>query len=275
MSVIDKAIAEVRRKIPRQVLEVAFLGDIGRANRYGQGIEWYIRNRVIDNWVRPDCDLLGAYEDNIPLLNAEITNDKRYRMTARISKEATGGRSIVQALYMNYMYNVPGALTNNGWQMNSFNMTQSGNSPMMNTAGRILRSATPAPLVGSAQVQLVAENTILITDYIGDIRQCAITCRLSHDPEMNNIQPGAVKAFTKLVVFAAKAWIYNETVIDMDENYLYNGMELGRIRETIDGYADAAELYDDYFKEEWQAVSFQNDHTRQANYIRMLVSGKA
>lgn len=275
MSVIDRAIADVRRKIPRQVLEVAFLGEIGRANRHGQGIEWYIRNRVIDNWVRPDCDLLGAYEDNIPLANAEVSHDSQYRLTARVSKEATGGRSIVAALALNYIYNVPGGMVNNGWQGNSFNMQNKGNSPVLNVGSRILRSASPAPITGSASVQLVAENTVLITDYIGDVRQCSITCRLSHDPEMTVIQPGAVKPFNQLVLLATKAFIYNETVVDMDEAYLYNGMELSRIREIIDSYADAAELYETFYEEQWRGVNFSNDANRNGNYLRTLVAGKA
>ena len=275
MSVIDRAIADVRRKIPRQVLEIAFLGDIGRANRHGQNIEWYIRNRVIDNWVRPDCDLLGAYEDNIPLANAEVASDSQYRVTARISKEATGGRSIVSALALNYIYNVPGGMVNNGWQGNSFNMMNKGNSPVLNTASRILRSASPAPITGSASVQLVAENTVLITDFIGDVRSCSLTCRLSHDPEMTVIQPGAVKPFNQLVLLATKAYIYNETVIDMDEAYLYNGMELSRVREIIDSYSDSAELYETFYEEQWRGVNFHNDSNRHGNYLRTLVAGKA
>lgn len=275
MSVIDQAIAYIKRGIPRQVLEVAFLGDIGRANRHGQSIDWYIRNKVIDNWVRPDCDLLGSYEDNIPLATAEVSYDDKYRFTARIPKEATGGRSIVAVLALNYIYNVPGGMVNNGWQGNSFNMSASGNSPLMNVASRILRSASPAPITGSASVQLVAENVVLITDYIGDVRQCSITCRLSHDMEMNNISNGAVPHFRKLCMLACKAWIYAETTVDMDQGYLYNGMEITRIKEIIDGFSDSLELYDTYFDEQWSGVSFMDDANRSGNWYRTMIAGKS
>jgi hypothetical protein len=72
-------------------------------------------------------------------------------------------------------------MVNNGWQNNSMNMNTSGNSPVMNVASRILRSASPAPIQSTAAVQMIGENTILITDYIGSV--CSLTCRLSHDRE--------------------------------------------------------------------------------------------
>lgn len=275
MSVIDQVIANIRRKIPQEVLEVSFLGDIGRANRHGQSVDWHIRNKIIDNWVRPDCDLLGAYEDNISLATAEISYDTQYRITARIPKEATGGRSIISPLALNYIYNVPGGMLNNGWQGNSFNMTNTGNSPLLNTASRILRSAAPAPITGTSSVQLVAENVVLITDYIGDVRQSSLTCRLSHDPEMSNIVPGAVKNFRQLCILACKAWIYTNCVVQLDQGYLYNGMELSRIKDIIEGYADAAELYDTFFEEVWEATSFLSDENRTGNWLRNLISGKS
>jgi len=274
MSVIDKAISDVMRVIPRQILQVAFLGDIGIKSKLGQDIKWHIRNKIIDNWVRPDCDLIGAYQDNIPLAGCEATTDDMYRITVRIPKSLTGGRSIIQALALNYIYNVPGGMVNNGWQNNSMNMNTSGNSPVMNTAARILRSASPAPIQSTAAVQMIGENVVLITDYIGSIAQCSLTCRLSHDREMTNVTPGGVKQFCKLVILATKAWIYNETVIDLDMGYLYKGMEVGRVREIIDSYADSAELYSE-FLEEYRGVGFMMDPNRHSTWLRVLVSGKS
>jgi hypothetical protein len=90
---------------------------------------------------------------------------------------------------------------------------------------------------------------------------------------MTNITPGGVKQFCKLVILATKAWIYNETVIDLDMGYLYKGMEVGRVREIIDSYADSAELYSE-FLEEYRGVGFMMDPNRSGAGCA-LISGKA
>jgi hypothetical protein len=275
MSNVTTIIQKIKRVIPKQVLEVAFLDGVGRNGRNPTNLDWKIRNAIIDGWVRVDLDLMGAEEVNIPLQHAEVTYDNQYRITARIPKEVTAGRSIVQALALNYIYNTPAGMVNNGFNNNSFNMSNCGNSPLLNSASKILRAASPAPILSSASVQLMGENVILITDYMGSVTQCSVTCRVSHDPELNNINPKAVDQFAQLCVYAAKAWIYTNTIINIDMAELYGGADLGRIKDVIDGYADAHDNYETYKEEVIHAVNFMNDDQRNGNYLRMLISGQA
>lgn len=275
MSVITKLIADVKAEIPRAVLEVAFLGEIGRENRFANNIDYQIRQKVIDARVWVDLNLQGAEEVNISLQDATTEADGQYRTLVRIPKKATGGRVITQVLAFNYTYNGVTGLTNNGYNNNSYNMSNEGNSPQMNSAAKILRAASPAPILGSAATRIVGENVILVTDYMGSVKQGNMTVRLSHDPELNTFKPTSIPQLSQLVLYAVKAYIYTNTIISLDMGHMYGASEVGRIREIIDGYADCNELYRTYYKEEMIAVNFMNDDTRHGNFLRTLIGGQA
>ncbi|WBF04811.1 hypothetical protein [Erwinia phage vB_Ea277G] len=275
MSVITKLIADVKAEIPRQVLEIAFLGDMGRENRFASNLDFQIRQKVIDARVWVDLSLQGAEEVNIPLARCEVEQDDQYKTIIRIPKELTGGRIITQVLAFNYTINGVTGMTNNGYNNNSFNMSNEGNSPQMNSAAKILRSASPAPILGSAATRIVGENVILLNDYMGSVKQGNMTVRVGHDPELNTFKPTSIKQLSKFVVYAVKAYIYTNSVITLDMGHLYGGSEIGRIRDIIDGYADCNELYNTYYDEEMIAVNFMNDDTRHGNFLRTLIGGAA
>lgn len=275
--VLQKVISDIRFNIPKEVLEIAFLGDLGIERRRPGSLDWEIRNKIIDAKVRPDCNLLGALEMNIPLANAEIIYDKSglYRNVARIPKSLTQGRSIVQALYFNYYY-YQGAIGQvGGYMANNYSSNTCGNSPLMTQAGRILSSAANSDATGTAAVRLIGENTVVVNDYIGSLTQGSLVCLVSHDSEMNSISPRSVPQFSKLCQYATKAFIYNTLKVKLNGGYLSGGTELGEIQNFVDSYADAADLYEEYFREEWTAVQFANDDTRNSWYLRNLIGGGA
>ncbi|UQT02891.1 hypothetical protein TOTORO_00280 [Serratia phage vB_SmaS-Totoro] len=275
MSILHKVIKDIRFEIPTDVLEIAFLGRRGRERLSPGSLDWEVRNKVIDAKVRPDCDLLGALEINIPLRQAEIINDPSgdYRTVVRIPKFLTQGRTIVEALYFNYTYNLGAQTMIGGTLNNDYSMNNCGNSQLMNYASKILTSAAPGGLTGSAAVTLIGENTIMITDYMGSVKQGSITCRVSHDADMNTLPPRAVPQFVQLCVYATKAWIYNNVKVKLNQGYLEGGSEMPVIQEFVDGYSDAAELYKEYFREEWTAVQMMSDNAAHGNYLRNLIGG--
>lgn len=275
MSVLHKVISDIRFAIPTEILEIAFLGTRGRERMQPGSLDWEIRNKVIDAKVRPDCNLLGAMELNIPLRQAEVITDPTgdYRTVVRIPKMLTQGRTIVEALYFNYTYNLGAQTMIGGTLNNDYSMNNCGNSQLMNYASKILTSAAPGGLTGSAAVRLIGENTILITDYMGSVKQGSITCRLSHDNEMTLLPPRAVPQFVQLCLYATKAWIYNNAKVKLNGGYLNGGTEMTVVMDFIDSYADSLELYNEYFREEFQAVNFMVDESSHNDYLRNLIGG--
>lgn len=273
--VIQKVISDIRFEIPIEVLEVAFLGDTGKERLRPGSLDWEIRNKVIDAKVRPDCNLLGALEMNIPLASAEVIYDRSgmYRNVVRIPKKLTQGRTITEALYFNYYYYNGAAGQYGGYMANNYSNNTCGNSPLMNAAGRILGSAADDSLTGTASVRLIGENTVVINDYMGSVTQGSLVCRVSHDSEMNSIPPMAIPQFSQLCVYATKAWIYKTLMVKLNGGYLSGGTELGEIQNFVETYSDAAELYKEYFREEITAALFTTDDSRNSYYLRNLIGG--
>lgn len=275
--VLQKVISDIRFNIPKEVLEIAFLGDLGLERRKPGALDWEIRNKIIDAKVRPDCNLLGALEMNIPLANAEIIYDATglYRNTVRVPKSLTQGRSIVSVSYFNYYYYTGAIGQVGGYMANNYSSNTCGNSPMMAQASRILQSAANSDSTGTAAVRLIGENTVVVNDYIGSLLQGSLVCLVSHDSEMNSISPKSVPQFSILCQLACKAYIYNTLKVKLNGAYLAGGAELGEIQNFVDSYSDAAEQYEEYFREEMSAVLFANDDSRHSWYLRNLIGGGA
>jgi hypothetical protein len=66
--------------------------------------------------------------------------------------------------------------------------------------------------------------------------------------------------------------VYNELVIETDMARLVGGMELGRFREILDGYADAEQNYKDY-REKWGKIVQMSDQMSKERYLRMIIGG--
>lgn len=277
MSVINKLIADIKRDIPKPVLEVAFLKRKGRNTIHAGGLDWEIRNKVIDGWLAQDLNFLGAETINVPLKDSsiEFLESADYRTVIRVPKKLTKGRWIAQVLSFNYYYNAISADTNNGWSASSYNISGQGNSPLMNISTQVMRAASPAPIASSSNVETIGENVVVISDYMGRIQTGSLTVRLGQDSELSNWDNAAVFMLGRWAIMAAKAWVWANTVVDLDSGYLYGGAELSRISSIIDGYSDANENYMDYREEVIEAVNFMMDGARYQTHLRGGIAGMA
>lgn len=276
MSVIDKLIFEIKQEIPKQVLEIAFLKRMGRNHKYAGDLDWEIRNKVIDARIHKDLGIMGSETINVPLSHAEIQflENQDYRTVVRIPKSLTKGRAIAEVVAFNYWFNTVAADLNNGWQTSSYNIQTCGNSPLMGAAQQIMRAASPAPINGTANVELIGENVVVINDYMGKLEQGSMTVRLGQDAELSSWDSVAVFQLAQFTIEACKAWIYANTIIDLDSGYLYGGAELGRVQSIIEGYSDANKNYMD-MRVDMQMVNHTQDRPRHQSWLRGLIAGQA
>lgn len=277
MSVIDKIVSEIKAAIPIPVLEVAFLKYKGRNHKHASGLDWEIRNKVIDARIRQDLSILGSETINVPLANAQVQflENQDYRTVLRIPKTLTKGRAISQVIAFNYWYNTVAADLNNGWQTAAYGGRGCGSSPMMTAAQQIVRAASPAPINSSGNVELIGENVIQINDYMGKVSQGSMTVRIGQDSELSNWNNAAIFQLCQWAVMGAKAWIWSNTIIDLDNGYLYGGAELGRIQQIIDGYSDANDNYTDHRENVIMAVNAMNDANRHQSFLRTIIAGQS
>lgn len=271
---ISKAIDDVKRRIPREVLNVVFQqpGSIlGQSlpgwNRPPVSIDEALLNQVIRPRVLVDCNIIGGTEAMIPLVGLPARRDDQYDYICYydIPRKLTQGRSIVSAINITYADATKLAAYGGSGTVNNSAMMYSGQA-MIDAYGTI-------PVVSTAYVQLVGENVIMVKDSTILPPNVSLRCILADDPNMAHLQIRTIHPFSQLVTLAVKAHIYNEYIVQMDVGQLYAGQALGTIKQIIDTYADANELYENFLKEKWMKIARMNDRETWQRDIKFPMGG--
>lgn len=260
---IQKAISDVKAKVPLDLLMAAFV-----RREFGQSVVPYsldslIRTKVIEGRVRQDCNVVGGNEQIIPLAGLRPEHVDRFSYVFRIPKSMTQNRSIIQVLSLSM-----GHGNSNG----SMNLGIQGYSQLLDAASAVMASHAAIPMVSTARCHLIAENTVLITETMALAPNSFLRCMLEYDDEFSTMRPQTVRPFTRLVELAVKAYIYNELNIPVGEGQLVGGMELGQFRTVLEGYADSEDLYQAFIDEVWQRVALLDDGPRRERHLRMIVA---
>lgn len=270
MNPIQKAISDVKAAIPRPILERTFMKPdpiaFGTRSSFNPtSLDFRIRTAVIEGNVLPDCNLVGGTEVTIPLVSVIPQWVSDYNVIYRIPKSLTQNRSILRLLHLTF---------GDGGVVGSMNLAIQGRSALMDGAQGVLQSHLPIPIVSTANLELLAENVVLVKDNITMPGNPFLRCVVEGDTELNHLQPTSYKAFSKLVVLATKAYIFNNIALPMDQAELSGGMALGRFKEIVDGYSDAYEQYEQYFEETWRKVALFNDPEANKRHLKYLTGGR-
>ena len=210
-----------------------------------------------------DCDLVGGVEIYIPLIECEVTNYDQFTTIVRVPKDATGGRSITSPLEV--VFSDP---TRSGQMSNIGSAMQT--STFLQGAAAVLDAHSNIPVTSSARLSLIAENAIMIRDCELLPDSAYLRVQVANDDQLSNLQTRSYPAFAKLAVLGVKAYIYNFYTVELDMGQLIGGQQLSRVKEIIDGYADAEELYQTYLREKWTKIAFMNDDVT----FKRFISGK-
>lgn len=276
MSAVDNAISDVLFVIPNELLRAAFMGDqvvyrqVGLRTVLNTTLNDAIRAKIIDAKVSRDCNNVGGEEVIIPLRNVEFWKPDNFTTVFRLNKAMLQGRSIQAVLaamygYPDALYGTPG--TGIGAYSNP-NMMNASPGAIVNAQQGLLTSYGPAPEVQLANIALVAPNTIAIYETQIITNQLTLRCRVTNDPELNNIPSGAWTKFSKLVMYAVQAFIYKELWIKIDQGQIMGGVELGTFKELVGNWSDAAQNYDDYLANTWTSVAAYSNKLGKFRAIR-------
>lgn len=268
MNPIQKAIMDVKFKIPPQILQAAFVHREFGHRPLPIDVDALIRDRVINARVMVDCNLVGGQQVEIPLTSVRAEYLDPTTLIYRIPKALTQGRTISRLLSLGIGFGTM-SMGNGVLNRNSY-----GYSAVMDAADAVMASQAPIPMVSTAYLHLIAENTVMVTEQIALPSNVILRCYLENDEEFSQLRPTAFPKFSRLVELAVKAHIYNELSIPMGQGQLVGGMELGKFREIIDGFADSNELYDTYLQETWNKVALMNDSMSRERHLRMVSGGR-
>lgn len=264
MGAIDKAIQDAKWEIPEEILQEIFLKREFGQQQLPVSLDTMIREKVIDARVMPDCRLLGGTQVELPLHGVTPEQVDIYKIVYRIPMSLTQNRRISRVL---------GLTIGQSTMMNTSYMGVEGYSQILEAAQGLMSAQSGIPIVSTAYIRLIAENTVLVSDYLSLPRASFLRCFLEQDDEYSSLNGPTYPHFSHLVELAIKAYIYNKGRIKIGMAQLVGGMELGVFRETVDSYSDANQMYKDYVKEVWTKVMLMDDVRSKERMLRMIVGG--
>jgi hypothetical protein len=267
MNPIQHAVKEVRFRIPAQILETVLVNKDYNWRQAQESIDSLIATLVLRPRLLVDCNLIGGTEVTISLANLAPTRVNEHSYVYRIPKTLTGGRSIISAI------NITFADPSSAGYFQSASASQCQNSFMLNTASQLLDAAGSIPVTGTANVSLVGENVLLVSDSTVVPTLAYVRCMVANDENMNHLQLRSYRAFAEAASLCVKAYIYNQYIVRMDMGEIMGGVALGRFKEIVESYADAEELYQTFLTEKLQKVLFMNDHSAFQRYNKLLAGG--
>lgn len=266
MSAIKKALDEVKWQIPYEILVQAF--QIQRPHNrvvyFPSSLESLIREKIIEDKVRIDCDLVGGVESVLPLGQIPPQYVDGYSAVYKIPKHMTQGRVITSVLSVSEgdvsLFNHP-----------IHSLISAGS--MLSTTEQIFDAARGPSTTVDANVRIIGENTVFIEAQITSHYDLYMRCRLSNDSEFSNLPPAANLEFARLVILATKAYIYQRLVVDIDRAFLSGGQDLGVFKEIVDQYRDAQQMYDEFLEQTWRKVALMADKTAYSRMLKLTLGG--
>jgi len=262
MNPIGKAVSDLFFKIPKEVLSEAFKNDRFR-NDYAT-----ITNNIITEVVRSrvlvDINIVGGTEIVIPLDSATTETLSEKETIYYIQPELRQNRNITSVLSV---------INNNRTNTSVISSHNLGND-LQNAGQAMMNSFSSAPMISNAKVELVSENTVLVTsDFILNIPNIALRVVIEDDENLASLNKRSYLYFSKLVELAVKSYIYNKLNIKIDVGYLYGGKELSSFKSVVESYADAEQMYQEYLTNIYQGVTTLNDATTTSRLIKLMIGG--
>lgn len=265
MNAISKAVNDLYFKIPREILKEAFTSKDYHWRDLPVSMDEQITSQVIRDRVLVDCNLVGGTEAVISLDGIRGEMIDTYMSVYRIPKDRTEGRTINSVLSVGY--------GNMMTQAAAGNFQACSISPVLQAGSSMMSAMSPTPMVSTARVQLIGENTILIRDTSPTGASAYVRCILANDEMLSNIQMRSIPSFCTLVEFAVKSFIYNSLIVRIDSAQLSGGQALGRFKDIVESYADSETMYQDYLKNKWMKIALMNDEMSSTRLLKMMIGG--
>lgn len=264
MNIINKALEEIKFRIPTPVITEAFKEPTVNHRAAPFNLDEAIMNKVIKARVMIDANLVAGEAVNINLDHIEPIFRDQFCVVYEVPPSLTHGREILSVLSLSYM-----PYSNN---VGAFGMGQTSIGPLFNmdtptVFQQLAESYSSIPHVSSASAELVGYNTIRITDPMRSVVGYILRCYLTNENHLNNINPRSYVYFSQLVALCVKSYIYNKLIIRIDEAYLQGGQTLGAFKTIVESYADSEEMYQTYLRETWAAVAHMNNTVQHERFL--------
>ena len=123
----------------------------------------------------------------------------------------------------------------------------------------------------TTKVGLINKHTISIDSYFETYSNGTVEVVLGYSDRMNEIHQTAYPEIIKAALLCVKADIYNELHIALDKGVLYYGREISSIKDTVDEFRDAGEMYDEQMKLVVGKVLFMNEEDTMDDWVTCML----
>ncbi len=270
--VISYAMSYIKRRIPQKILRDAFMQDQAFRSVRVTNVDSRIMEQVINEVVLPDCNRVGGRELTLDISRLQPMSNDNDGSVFKIPKDMTSQRSIMAIKYASFV-SMPAAP--NIGAAGAYAGYNAGTSVLGGLASRVLNTNIPEPITGTTDCHIINgdDNTIFIKNWGGGQRPRWIQVLVENDSGLTQLDPKSYDDFAKLCLYATQMTIYNNITLDLDSGKLQAGGELGRYREIIDGYSDAADNYTTQLREVMEVVFMLNDPQRRQEHYFMISGG--
>ena len=270
---VTYALMDVRDRIPPIVLSLVFnkaiRGHVQSHVALPDAALYAVRQAVIEGRIRRVVDASGAVEAVVPLLGLVPEQVDRFTKIWRIPKSLTNGRTITSAYALTFTStNLLGTGFMGG--SNLFDHTSGSNSQMSAAANRLMDANSNASVNQSANCTILGDNVVMVQDFTPIAMNGHLRCIVGSDSEFSHIKPQYHQPFANLVLMATKAYIYNNYMVELGQGFLSGGQELPQVREIIERYADADELFMEMLPR-FKKISMLNDGPRSKRFNRRML----
>jgi len=262
MGAISYGVSRIMREIPSEILHMAFL----RKSTYFSvetSLEKQITDLVIKSVVLRDTNIVGGMTVTIQLEKCSLTyyekNPTQHNLVIKVPYLATNGKKILSPL----------SLVADTGGRSGYN--SSDNAILSSLNNKMEHDAFIGEGIATSNLELIAPNTILVYDEVSMVVNGYIKVLIENNEKLSNLSPKSYLNFGELCVLAAKQYIYNKLVIDLDKGALYSGHELGKIADIINSYESATDEYNTFIKEKWMKTLFINDKPAMSSFIKAMV----
>lgn len=247
----------------------------------GFGSNWYnyddtstveqgIREKVIYQTVLRECNVNGGVTELIDITGSRMEAMGNGYLHVNVPDALLGGRTIIKVVEI-----YQGTMNSSNSFISAVNGSQTRSQNGTLTAGldALLTSLSPNSFFQQTFTDITpaGRNAFIIHNAPSGLYSMTAKMYLSYDQGLSTIGPRAWIDFAKLCMLATKAYIYKTCRRPTEEAVRRAGVPLDSIRDDIQAYSDAWELYREFFDNSWTKRMTYEDPKRKADSINNAV----
>lgn len=244
MNKINYIVDRIKEEIPIEILNLTFKKP-QMYNVLPIPVEQTIIEKIVVGVIQRDINMIGGIQTLIDISTCPITIVENGTIID-VGFKVTNGRTILSVLDMAYAYvgNISGPPT-------------------------IASAIAPSPSLTETRIETIGINVIFIEGFIST-QYLILRCILYRDSDFKDIPVSGLRLLSDLAIAATKRHIYKEIRIKLIGNgTIVQGVDMGLVKEIVDEYADAKDIYADMLTTRWEKMSLLLDPMSKQRLIRM------